>query len=157
MPLNIAALKSSPGLPGAGSNGNLPNAAAVAATWAAAVGAWATGIVPPSTTVSAAQTALQSTLAGLFATQRSSPAQVTALAASLESAHLTFATSVGGGMAGYAPVPPAGPVGFSNILSAANRANSQLAADAIADALDAWMRTGVSTLIATPFTVVPWS
>ncbi len=157
MPLLVASLKASPGLPGAGSNGNLPNAAAVAATWAAAVGAWAAGIAPPSATVSAAQTALQSTLAGLFATQRATAPEVVALAASLESAHLTFATAVGLGMAGYAPVPPVGPVGFADILSASSRDTSQLAADDIADALDLWMKTGVATLIAPPFTVLTWS
>lgn len=156
MPLNIAALMTSPGLPGAGSNGALATPALVAQVWAAAVGAWATGIVPPSATVAAAQAALQSTLAGLFATDHPQAALST-LAASLESAHLTFATAVGGGMAGYAPVPPVAPIGFLAILTSPARNTSQLAADAIADALDVWMRTGIATLVAPPFTVVPWS
>lgn len=157
MPLLISALKSSPGLPGAGLNTDSPDAATTAATWAAAVGDWAAAIVPPSTTVAAAQSALQATLAGLFATARSEPAEVTSLAASLESAHMTFATTVGGGMAGYTPVPPTGLVGFEDILKADPRDSSQDAADEIADALDAWMKTGVSTLVAPPNTVVNWS
>lgn len=157
MPLLIAAMKASPGLPGAGANGPLENAAQVAQVWAAAVGAWAAGIVPPSSTVSAAQATLEGTLAGLLATPHASGAEVASLASSLEAAHLAFATAVGGGMAGYTPVPPVAPAGFLAILTASPRDTSQEAADEISDALDSWMRTGVSTLIAPPFTVVPWS
>lgn len=157
MPLVIAALKAAPGLPGAGANTAAPSGAAAAQLWATAVGAWAVGIVPPSTGVAAAQTALQATLAGLFGTPRSTPAEISTLAGALESAHLTFATAVGLGMAGYTPVPPPGPIGFLAILTASPRDSSQEAADAIADALDAWMRTGTATLIAPPNTVTPWS
>lgn len=158
MPLLIAALKASPGLPGAGSNTNGANAAAVAATWANAVGAWAAAIIPASTTVAAAKTTLQGTLTTIFSTPHST-AQLAALASSLEAAHLTFATAVGVGMAGagFAPTPPVGPIGFSGILTADPRDTSQEAADEIADALDAWMKTGIGTMIATPFTVVAWS
>lgn len=158
MPLLITALTASPGLPGAGTNGPLDDGAAVATKWAAAVGAWASAIVPASTAVTAAKTALEGTLTTLFSTPHSTE-QLAALAASLEAAHLTFATAVGVGMAaaGYAPTPPTGSVGFAGILTADPRDSSQDAADDIADALDTWMKTGIGTLIATPFTVVPWS
>lgn len=156
MPLDITKLKSSPGLPGAGDNGPAASGDEVASLWAAAVGAWAAAIVPASTTVAAAQTALETALASLFSTPRGT-ADLAALATSLESAHLAFANTVGGGMTGYTFVPPPGQVGFSVIITDPPRDSSQEAADDIADALDMWMKTGVSTLIASPFTVVPWS
>lgn len=157
MPLAIGALKASPGLPGAGANTAAPSGAAAAQLWATAVGAWAAGIVPASVGVAAAQSALQATLAGLFGTPRSTAGEIATLAGALESAHVAFATAVGLGMAGYTPVPPPGPIGFLAILTAGPRDSSQEAADEIADALDAWMRTGTATLIAPPNTVTPWS
>jgi hypothetical protein len=157
MPLLITALTSAPGLPGAGSNADLPNGNVVAQVWAAAVGAWAVGIIPPSAAVAAAQTALQSTLEGLFSTPRSQPAEVAALANAMNAAHLVFATTVGTGMVGFVPVPPVSPLNFAAILQASPRDDSQLAANEIANMLDAWMRTGISTMIAPPNTPVPWS
>lgn len=157
MPLNLAALQGSPGLPGAGTNTEASSGAQAALVWATAVGAWATAILPASAAVAAAQSALQAALAGLFATPRSSAPEVATLAAGMETAHLTFATAVGLGMAGYAPTPPIGPVGFIDILTSDPRDDSQDAADEIADALDGWMKTGIGTLIAPPFTVVAWS
>lgn len=157
MPLLLTALTDTPGLPGAGTNTALADGTAVAAAWAAAVGAWATGIVPASPVVAAAQTALQATLATLFATQRATADDVTALAQDLEAAHLTFATAVGAGMAGFTPTPPTSAVNFADILTADPRETSQAAADAIADALDTWMRTGKSVLVVSPFTAVDWN
>lgn len=156
MPLLIAALESTPGLPGAGTNTSGANATAVANTWATAVGAWAAAILPPSTTVTAAKATLQTTLATLFAANHAT-SELSAFASSLESAHLAFATTVGGGMAGYAPTPPIGQIGFAGLLTAPAKSSGQDAANAIASALDTWMKTGIATLAVTPFTVVPWS
>lgn len=145
MPLNVTALRN--GLEQVASNpptGRL----ACASAWANAVAAWATGIVPPSSTVVAARAALQTALAIAFST--------TSAAAPMELAFTTFAATVGGGMAGYVPTPPPGSVGFASLF-AVDRTSHADAATAVANAIDAWMRTGIATLAVPPNTVVPWS
>jgi hypothetical protein len=122
-----------------------------AQAWADAVQAWAVGIIPPSTTVTAACATLSTSLASIFAvhaTPYAGPAMDAAFAA--------FALTVGGGMAGYVPVPPVAPLGLSSPF-ATNQPDHATAATAVAALVDAWMRTGVSTLVAPPNTPVPWS
>ncbi len=128
-----------------------PDAAGCAAAWANAMGAYAAGVVPASTGVTAAAGALQSALAGAFAAPDAAPAMETAFAA--------FAASVGLGMAaaGFAAVPPPAPVGFATLFSGPKPATNQAAADSIGGAIDTWLRTGSATLVAPPNTVVPWS
>jgi hypothetical protein len=75
----------------------------------------------------------------------------------MESAFASFGATVGLGMAGFVPTPPAGPVGFASQFSGPKPATAQAAATAIAAIIDAWMRTGLSTLIAPPNTAVPWT
>jgi len=146
MPLNVAALQS--GLESVFSNP--PGTYAEAAQgWADAAQSWATGITPPSTTVAAAAATLSSQLAAAFEQQDA--------IASMESAFSAFALTVGGGMAGFVPTPPPAPVGFQQQFSSPHPETHAAAAQAIAGIIDAWMRTGIATMVAPPNTPVPWS
>lgn len=151
MPLLLSALKTSPGLPGAGGADYPATRIACAQAWADAAQAWAAGIVPASTAVTAAAASLATALNSAFGGASSA-----AVASAMESAFLAFATAIGVGMAGYTPVPPPGPIGFSTLF-ATNASTRQAGVDKVADALDTWMRTGSSTLIAPPNTVVDWT
>jgi hypothetical protein len=146
MPLNAGALSS--GLSSCFSNPP-PSAGACASQWASAVQSWAAGIVPASTTVSAAVSTLEGALAAAFATPNCAPA--------LESAFAAFAVTVGGGMVGYAPTPPPAPVGFAPQFAGAKPPTAGAAASAIAGLIEPWMKTGIGTLIAPPNTPQPWS
>ena len=75
----------------------------------------------------------------------------------MESAFSTFAVTVGGGMAGFVPTPPPAPVGFASQFAGPKPATAAAASSAIASLIDTWMKTGLSTLVAPPNTVVPWS
>ena len=145
MPLDVAALAS--GLEDVASNPP-PGIAACAALWADAVEDWASEIVPLSTTVAVAREALETALVVAFS--------LPAAAASMEVAFLAFATTVGGGMAGYTPTPPPAPVGFATLFSVRRTSHADAAAT-VAGAIDTWMRTGIATLVAPPNTPVPWS
>lgn len=120
-----------------------------AASWASAMESYTTGIVPASITVTLAANALESNLITTFA-NNGSPSMLT----SLESDFALFASGVALGMIGYNSVPPPGPVGFASIGTQTSNAGASLVWTV---EIDTWMRTGVSTLIAPPFTVVPWS
>lgn len=126
-----------------------PSAAAQA--WADAMKDYASGIVPASTTVDAAA----ATLSGALATAFSSPAA----APGMESAFAAFAGTVGGGMAaaGFAPTPPASPVGFASQFAGPKPASHDDAGAQISALIDKWMKTGFGTLISPPNTVVPWT
>lgn len=124
-------------------------AAECALAWADAAEAWASGILPPSTTVTAAKAALAGSLTSAFATPAAAPL--------MEIAFLTFATAVGLGMAGYAPVPPVAPIGFAPQFSGPKPATHALAAQQLSALIDVWMKTGTATLLVPPFTVLPWS
>lgn len=116
--------------------------------WADAVQAYAASIVPPSATVAAAAQALAAALGGAFSATGGLPLMDAAFAA--------FAAALGGGMAGYAAVPPPLPIGFAVVLASPASTHAE-AAQRVAQAIDAWMRTGTATLIPPPFTVTPWS
>ena len=127
--------------------------AAAAMSWANAISSGTASIVPPSTTVSAAATALQGQLATAFASNSSPPYSIPAM----EAAFTAFGAAVGLGMLPlYAAVPPAGPVGFSSLFSSTYSTHSD-AAQAISDAIVTWLQTGTASLVAPPNTVVPWS
>jgi hypothetical protein len=116
-----------------------------AAALGVAMGAYAAAIVPASTTVSVAAAAIPAALAGM-----SAPG---AALAKLESALAAFALAVGGGMGAFVPTPPPGPVGFATLVGFPGTHSA--AAQAFADLIDTWMRTGLGT---PPFgPVVPWS
>lgn len=125
------------------------DAAGCANGWANAVESWCAAIIPASAAVSGAVSTLDSALASAFSAPDCAPA--------LESAFAAFAVTVGGGMVGYAPTPPPGPVGFAPQFAGPKPATAADAASAIASLIDDWMKTGLSTLVAPPGTVVPWS
>lgn len=120
-----------------------------AASWASAMESYAIGIVPPSITVTLAANALESNLIATFANS-GSPSMLT----SLESDFALFASGVALGMIGYTSVPPPGLVGFASIGTQTSNPGAALVWTV---AINSWMITGISTLIAPPFTVVPWS
>lgn len=146
MPLNLSALSS--GLQSTFADPPA-SAAGCAQGWTNAVQSWATGIVPPSAGVAGAVSTLQGALASAFAG--------TDAASALESAFSAFAVTVGLGMAGYAPTPPPGPVGFASQFAGPKPATHADAASAIAALINTWMKSGLSTLLVPPNTVVPWS
>lgn len=147
MPLNVASLSnelaSNFAAPGA-------DAGACAQQWAAAVQAYAAAVVPPSLTLAAAASALQSGLASAFGSPNAIPG--------MESALASFGASLAGGMAPtFTGVPPAGPVGFAALFGGAAPETHGAAGSAVASNIDTWMKTGSATLVAPPFTVSPWT
>lgn len=125
------------------------DASGCAQGWANAVQSWASGIIPASAGVAGAVSTLQGALASAFAASDA--------ASAMESAFSAFAVTVGAGMVGYVPTPPAGPVGFASQFAGPKPSTHAAAASAIASRIDAWMKTGIGTLIVPPNTVVPWS
>src|SRR5690606_31078956 len=80
--------------------------AACAQAWADAVGSYASGVVPASTSVAAAAATLAGALASAFETEDASVPMDTAFQA--------FAVTVGTGMApAFVAAPPPSPVGFA--------------------------------------------
>lgn len=109
--------------------------AACATQWADAMGNYASAIVPPSATVSAAKATLETALAAAFALPAAAPSMETAFAA--------FAATVGGGMApAFTATPPAGAVGFATQFAAAAPATHAIAAAAVGGIIDTWMKSG---------------
>ena len=142
MALNLSALQS--GLQSLFSNPP-DTEAGCAAQWASAMQSYAAGIVPPSATVSAAATAFQSAISDMSGSG--------AAASIFESACASFAATVGGGMVGFVPTPPPGPVGFSSLSG--HPSTHAAAASAFATLIDTWMKTGLATPpVGAP---VPWS
>ncbi|MEQ9075558.1 MAG: hypothetical protein RLP09_17005 [Sandaracinaceae bacterium] len=108
-----------------------------AASWAAAAGDHALGVVPASSTVAVAASALEAALVTAFSAGAAAPGMETAFA--------SFAVTIGGGMAGFVPTPPAGPVGFATQFAGPKPATHAAAAGAVAALIDTWMRTGTAT------------
>ncbi len=126
-----------------------PSAGACAGLWAAAMLDYAAAVVPPSTTVSAAAEALAGALTGAFGSA--------VTATDVDVAFAAFAATVGAGMApAFAPTPPASPLGIAELLVGSQPTHAAAAAG-FAALIDEWFRTGIATLVAPPFTVVPWS
>jgi len=134
MPLDLPALTS--GLNDVASSPP-PTAAGCAASWASAARDHALGVAPASSTVAAAAAALAASLAAAFDSDDAAPGMETAFAA--------FAATIGGGMAGFVPTPPPGPVGFAAQFSGPKPATHAAAAGAVATLIDTWMRTGTAT------------
>lgn len=146
MPLDIGALQG--GIEGACSSPS-DTAAGSAGQWAAAVRDYASGIVPPSTTVSAAAATLEGALAGAFASPAAAPL--------MEAAFAAFGVTVAAGMLPlYAGVPPSGPVGFASQFGGPKPETHAAAASAVASLIDTWMKTGTATLVAPPNTPTTW-
>lgn len=112
--------------------------AACGQQWADAMQAYATGIVPASTTVTTAAATLASDLAAAFALADAIP--------SMETAFATFAATVGLGMApAFTAVPPPGAAGFAAQFGGGHPVTHADAASAISGIIDTWMRTGTAT------------
>lgn len=148
MPLALPALQS--GLQSAFASPGA-TAAECGQAWANAVQAHFAAVIPASTSVAAAASTLAGALGSAFAAPDAAPA--------MESAFTTFAATVGLGMAaaGFAAVPPPGPVGFGPQFAGPKPASHADAATAIASLIDSWARTGTATMVAPPNTLVPWS
>jgi len=146
MPLDAPGLKSA-----LADLGESPPAtiALVAQAWADAMSSYASGVVPASTTVSAAAATLASALATAFAAPAAAPG--------MESAFAAFAATVGGGMAGWTAVPPPSPVGFAAQFAGPYPETHEDAGDQIGTLIDSWMKTGTATLIAPPNTPTTWT
>lgn len=115
-----------------------PDIPTCAQQWADAVEAYATGVVPASTTVSAAVATLKSALEGAFAVPLGA-------APLMETAFAAFATTVGTGMApAFTATPPPGPVGFATQFLSFP-ATHALAATALSGLINTWMKTGTAT------------
>lgn len=125
-------------------------AAECAQAWSDAFSAYASGVVPASTTVAAAAAAMVAPLTSAF--------QSPAAAAAFDGACTTFAAAVAAGMLpAFTGTPPPLPLGIASLLGATQPTHAAAAA-AFAALIDAWMRTGSAVLVAPPFTVIPaWS
>ncbi len=149
MPLDLAALTSSPGLPGAADRDYPATVEACAAAWADALQAYAAAVVPPSTTVAAAAAALEPALVAAF--------RAGSLAA-IDEALRVFAVAVGAGMAPlYAPIAPTSGPGLAARLAGGSPPTRAAGVALVATCIDTWLRLGTATQVAPPFTVLPWS
>jgi len=123
--------------------------AACAQAWADAVEAYCAGIVPASTTVSAAAATLVGALTTAFEAEAAAPG--------MESAFASFASTVGGGMApAFVATPPPAPVGFAAQFAGAFPATHAQAGEEIGGLIHDWMVTG-SAVPAAGGAAVPWS
>ena len=122
-----------------------------------AVNAWAdvadkllAGVIPPSTTSAAGRAAF---IGVLSAASPTNPIG----AVLLDSAFVAYAAALAGGMAPlYVGAPPAmGLPGIAAIL-VAPVSDAQPVAVAMATALSIWVKTGIATMVAPPFTVLTW-
>lgn len=124
-------------------------AAQCAQAWADAAGSYGAGIIPASTTVSAAAAALAAALQSAFGSAPAAPA--------FDAAFMSFAVTVAAGMLPtFAGIPPPAPLGIATLLVSPQPTHAAAAA-AFAALIDAWMKTGTATLVAPPNTLVPWS
>lgn len=128
------------------------SASSCAQSWGQALAAYSSSVFPVSSTSIAASELLSLSLSSIFETSQSS--EVTA--AGMESAFLSFAVLLGGGMLpGWVATPPAGLVGFSTLFSARPLTHAE-AVSSFASRIHLWMLTGTATQVGTG-TVVSWS
>lgn len=125
----------------------------MADNWSAAVQAYVSGIIPPSTTIAPSIESFKSLMLTI------NPQAQNALIV-LPQAFAAQAATMAGGMAGagFTGVPPAAPLNLQpawNIGTAGGSAAQVLAA--MVPLIDAWYRTGIAILIAPPNTPMPWS
>jgi hypothetical protein len=149
MALNKAALKTA--LETAASS-PAATVALCAKAWADAIGAYAAGLTPPQVkpaTLVAAKAALQTALTSAFGTTGAAPA--------METAFTTFGGALGEGMApAFIATPPSAAVGFATLFTPPFPKTHSDAAQAMADAIHAWMTTGTA-VPGTGGAAVPWA
>ena len=118
--------------------------AACAQDWADAIENYSLTVVPPSTTIAAAATILNTSLVVAFQAGAADPTGVS-IAPLLEVAFVTFATTVGIGMApAFVATPPPAPVGWAAALAGSAPDAHAAAASKYRDLIDLWMRTGTA-------------
>lgn len=106
--------------------------------WGDAMNAYATAVLPPSTTVAAATATLKTALAAAFALPAAAP--------SMTSAFTAFATTVAAGMSpAFVGAPPPAPLGFAAQFALPFPATHADAANALGNIIHAWMVTGTAT------------
>ena len=105
-----------------------------AAEWADAMESYSSGVLPASTTVSAAAATLETALAAITTM------------AEVDVAFQAFAVTVGAGMLpAFVAVPPPAPPGFVAGVAPPFPATHAAAATKWKDIIDAWMKTGTAT------------
>jgi len=124
-------------------------AAGCAQGWADAVGSYAAGLLPTSTTIPAAKAALAAALQSAF--------ESSSAGSSVDDAFATFAATVAAGMLPlFTGAPPTTPLGIVATLSGARETHADAAA-VFAALIDGWLKTGKATLVAPPNTLVQWT
>jgi hypothetical protein len=124
-------------------------AAGCAQGWADAVGSYAAGLLPVSTTVPAATTALAAALQSAFESLSAGSA--------VDDAFAAFAVAVAAGQLPlFTGVPPGSPLGVVAQLSDPQETHA-LAAALFTALIDGWLKTGTATLVAPPNTLVQWT
>ena len=122
-----------------------------AAAWADAVGAYVTDLTPPPTpaSITAATAALEAALLSAFGTSDA--------AAPMDAAFTTLGAALGAGMLpAFTATPPPSPVGFATLFAPPFPTTHSAAAQAMADAIHAWLTTGTA-VPAAGGAAVPWA
>lgn len=146
MPLNLPGLQSA--LESLFANPP-PSAAQCALAWSDAVGSYAADILPTSTTVTAAASAMTAPLQSAF----ESPSAASAF----DEAFASFATMVAAGQLPlFTGAPPTTPLGIASLLSGSQETHADAAA-VFAALIDTWLKTGTASLVLPPNTAVLWS
>ena len=116
--------------------------------WSEAIGDYAQSIVPPTTTISQAKSAMNSVISGITNNG----------VAQLPISFTNFAASLAIGMQpAFTGTPPSVPVDFSSIYPIGlGGGSSEQVINAMAAIIDAWFRTGIA-VNNTSGVSVPWS
>ncbi len=119
--------------------------------WSEAIAAYAAGIIPPSTTVAAAQAAMQGAMTGMSLSG--------AAIVIFPLAFTTFALTLAGGMApAFTAIPPPVPIIFASVfVSGMAGAPASEIVSQMASIIDLWFRTGTAAPNPPGTVFVPWS
>lgn len=114
---------------------------AAAQAWSDVMVAYAGDVVPASTTVSAAGSALKTALQSAFVL-----APAPTVLVDMETAFAAFAATVGAGMApAFTATPPPNPVGFAALGAPPFPSDTNSAAEIWKTRIDTWFKTGTAT------------
>lgn len=120
--------------------------------WAGAVGAYMSGVVPPSATASPAQSTFEATMLGMPPSGGGAAVIVQAFVAAAAQLALGMAPT-------YISTPPAAPLLLDPVFAIGSAGGSNAAVlSALCTTVDTWMRTGLAVLVApVPPPPIPWS
>lgn len=122
----------------------------VANVWSDVADALLMGVIPASTTASAAKSAF----IGIMSAVNSNTPNGLML---LDNAFVAYAATISGGMSPlYTGTPPPSPPGLPALLSSPST-SANAVANQIGTLLSTWAKTGTATLVAPPFTVSAWT